>query len=48
MQGRGHANGSGILFDLLRLVLRNDTPSENAMHALGQRFWESILPHQQS
>jgi len=45
MQGRGHANASSILFDLLRLVLRNDSPSENAMHALGQRFWESILPH---
>lgn len=48
MQGRGHANGSSILFDLLRLVLRNDAPAENAMHALGQRFWESILPHKQS
>lgn len=45
MQGRGHANGSSILFDLLRLVLRDDAPSENAMHAVGQRFWESILPH---
>lgn len=45
MQGRGHANASSILFDLLRLVLRNDAPGENAMHALGQRFWESILPH---
>ncbi len=48
MQGRGHANGSSILFDLLRLVLRNDAPTENAMHALGQRFWESILPYKQS
>ncbi len=46
LQGRGHANASSILFDLLRLVLRNDTASENAMHALGQRFWESLLPHQ--
>ncbi len=44
LQGRGHANASAILFDLLRLVLRNDSSSENAMHALGQRFWESILP----
>lgn len=44
MQGRGHANASSILFDLLRLVLRNDAPSENALHAVGQRFWESILP----
>ncbi len=44
LQGRGHANASSILFDLLRLVLRNDSVSENAMHALGQRFWESILP----
>ena len=48
LQGRGHANASSILFDLLRLVLRNDTTSENALHALGQRFWESILPHQDS
>lgn len=44
VQGRGHANGSSILFDLLRLVLRNDAPTENAMHALGQYFWESITP----
>lgn len=42
MQGRGHSNGSSILFDLLRLVLRNDAPTENAMHALGQYFWESV------
>lgn len=48
MQGRGHANASSILFDLLRLVLRNDAPDENAMHATGQRFWESILPHEPS
>ncbi len=48
LQGRGHANASSILFDLLRLVLRQDTASENAMHALGQRFWESILPCQES
>ncbi len=46
LQGRGHANASAILFDLLRLVLRNDNASENAMHTLGQRFWESILPYQ--
>ena len=46
MQGRGHANASSILFDLLRLVLRNDAADENAMHAISQRFWESILPHQ--
>ena len=46
MQGRGHANGSSILFDLLRLVLRHDGADENAIHAISQRFWESILPHQ--
>ena len=44
MQGRGHANASAILFDLLRLVLRHDESGENAIHAAGQRFWESILP----
>ncbi len=48
LQGRGHANASSILFDLLRLVLRNDGATENALHALGQRFWESILPYQES
>lgn len=48
MQGRGHNNGSSILFDLLRLVLRNDASDENAMHSIGQRFWESILPYQPS
>ncbi len=45
VQGRGHANASSILFDLLRLALRNDAPGENAMHRNGQMFWESILPH---
>ena len=45
VQGRGHANASSILFDLLRLALRNDTSGENAMHRTGQMFWESILPH---
>lgn len=44
LQGRGHANASSILFDLIRLVWRRDGADENAMHALGQRFWESILP----
>ncbi len=48
LQGRGHANASAILFDLLRLVLRNDSATENAMHALGQRFWESLLPPQEA
>ena len=45
VQGRGHANASAILFDLLRLVLRADEPGENAMHRNGQMFWESFLPH---
>ena len=45
VQGRGHANASSILFDLLRLALRNDTSGENAMHRTGQMLWESILPH---
>lgn len=44
LQGRGHANASSILFDLLRLVLRTDAPEENAMHRMGQIFWESLLP----
>ncbi len=44
LQGRGHANAMAILTDLLRLVLRQDEAGENAMHAVGQRFWESILP----
>lgn len=45
VQGRGHANASAILFDLLRLVLRADEPGENAIPRNGQMFWESFLPH---
>lgn len=47
LQGRGHDNASSVLFDLLRLVLRNDASGENAMHVLGLRFWESLLPESQ-
>lgn len=43
LQGRGHANSSTLLMDLLRLVLRADAVDENAMHALGQNFWEALL-----
>lgn len=42
LQGRGHANASAILFDLMRLVWRNDGPDENRMHAVAQRFLESL------
>ena len=44
LQGRGHANAASVLFDLVRLVLRNDTPTENLMHAVAQRFFESLSP----
>lgn len=44
LQGRGHQNAAASLFDLIRLVWRRDAPAENAMHAMSQRFWESILP----
>lgn len=44
VQGRGHANGTSILFDLLRLVLRNDAMDENTMHTIGQLFWEALTP----
>ena len=44
LQGRGHANASSVLFDLLRLVMRPDGADENTMHRMGQLFWESILP----
>lgn len=46
LQGRGHTNSSALLMDLLRLVLRADAVDENAMHALGQTFWESMLGEQ--
>lgn len=42
LQGRGHNNASSILFDLLRLALRNDAADENAMHFVSQMFWESL------
>ena len=45
LQGRGLSNAASIVFDLLRIVLRNDTDAENAMHRNGQLFWESILPY---
>lgn len=48
LQGRGHANASSILFDLLRIVLRNDAANENAMHTLGQIFWESLTPYREA
>lgn len=48
LQGRGHNNASSILFDLLRLALRNDASDENAMHFAGQMFWESLLPPNQA
>lgn len=43
LQGRGHANASSILFDLIRLAWRNDAPDENAMQTITQRFWESMI-----
>lgn len=48
LQGRGHNNASSILFDLLRLALRNDAADENAMHFAGQMFWESLTPTPQA
>lgn len=44
LQGRGYATAAPLLFDLLRLVLREDAPEENAMHAVKMRFWEMLLP----
>ncbi len=46
LQGRGHRNAGSLMSDLLRLVLRNDEEDENAMHTLGQRFWEINVPIQ--
>ncbi len=48
LQGRGHSNASSILFDLLRLALRNDAEDENAMHFVSQMFWESLTPAPQA
>lgn len=42
LQGRGHANASSILFDLMRLAWRTDGPGENTMHAVTQRFLEYL------
>lgn len=44
LQGRGQASAAPLLSDLLRLVCRQDAADENAMHSIGQRFWESLLP----
>lgn len=48
LQGRGHNNASSILFDLLRLTLRNDAEDDNAMHFVSQMFWESLTPAPQA
>lgn len=42
LQGRGHANASSILFDLMRLVWRTDGADENRMHAISQQFLEHL------
>lgn len=44
LQGRGLANAAPILFDLLRLVLREDEADENVMQTIKMRFWEMLLP----
>lgn len=44
LQGRGLASAAPILFDLLRLVLREDEADENAMQTIKMRFWEMLLP----
>ncbi len=41
LQGRGFANAGSLMSDLLRLVLRPDGDDENALHTLGQNFWET-------
>ena len=41
VQGRGMLNGAGVLFDLLRLMLRDDAPGENAMQRLKLQFLEA-------
>lgn len=41
VQGRGMLNGAGVLFDLLRLMLREDAPGENFMQRLKLQFLES-------
>ena len=42
LQGRGHANAAGILFDLVRLIWRQDGPEENEMQTQALRFFESL------
>lgn len=42
LQGRGHANASSILFDLMRLAWRTDRPDENVMQAVAQQFLEHL------
>ena len=42
IQGRGMANAAGTLFDLLRLMLREDATDENFMHRIRLQFLESL------
>lgn len=41
VQGRGMRNGGGVIIDLLRLALRDDTPGENFMQRLKLQFLEA-------
>lgn len=41
VQGRGLANGGGVLFDLLRLMLREDRPGETTIQRLKMQFLEA-------
>lgn len=41
VQGRGMLNGAGVLFDLLRLALREDNPGENFVQRMKLQFLEA-------
>ncbi|MBP3301912.1 MAG: hypothetical protein J6L64_02105 [Opitutales bacterium] len=41
VQGRGMLNGAGVLYDLLRLALREDAPGENYIQRLKLQFLEA-------
>lgn len=41
VQGRGMLNGAGVLYDLLRLALREDAPGENLLQRLKLQFLEA-------
>lgn len=43
MQGRGMGNGAGVILDIFRLILRQDSPGENYMQQIKSQCLDSLI-----